>query len=148
MTPDIATLTESLNSLVGLRAWRVRVGHGSFVTMDFGERMPAEDPDGMDRGEWHLWVYCSAWRIESEHDVRAGSEDEREIIDAALQVIENQELKSVAVSTPSLGVDLDFGNYVFRVFPVYATGAEHWMLYTPSGAVLVAGPGTSWKWDE
>ena len=142
----VAAVAATLDSLTGLAPWRVRLGQGNFVAMDFGRVLTGPD-ERTERGEWHLWVYGAAWRIDSAEDVVAGSEDSREAMSAGLASLEGAILRSVSVAVPSLGVDLDFDEATFRVFPVTAREDEHWMLFTPSGDVLVAGPGATWRWD-
>ncbi|MFI9811361.1 hypothetical protein [Saccharothrix variisporea] len=142
--PGVAALVEVLDSLVGLAPWRVRLGHGNFVTADFG-RVVVPPGESGERGEWHLWIYGAAWRIDSARDVVAGSEDTREVMSAAVGGLEGERLLGVRLRTPSLGLDLDFGGVVLRVFPVTTRVEDHWMLFTPSGEVFVAGPGSRWR---
>ncbi|GAA4908733.1 hypothetical protein LX16_3001 [Stackebrandtia albiflava] len=132
---------EALAPLVGRAPWRVRLGHGSFVTFDFGARVTSE---GHVRGEWHLWTCVSAWRLDSTVGIVAGSEDGREDMAQALATLEGTVLESAEVVNNGMDLNLYFPGAVFRVFPVTGREYEHWMLYEPSGWVLVAGPGSSW----
>jgi hypothetical protein len=147
-SPGSDLVDEGVTTLVGKAPWRVRLGHGSFVTMDFGRRLPRDSDLSQEHGEWHLSIYLSAWRLDSDSRIVAGSEDSREIMESALTQLEGMTLDRVSVESPSLGLKLWFGPLVMNVFPTYSRDSEHWMLYTPSGAVLVAGPGATWRWDD
>ena|SRR5690348_7870185 len=149
LSSDIDAISNALRPLLNSAPWQVRLGHGSFVTMDFGERRILRDGDRVrEYGEYHLWIYLSAWRLDSAEEILAGSEDPREEIGPILEGLGGRELKHVRVDRPSLGLELGFENLVFTVFPIYSHGSEHWMLYVPSGKVLVAGPGATWRWDD
>jgi hypothetical protein len=143
---DIEVIGEALRNLCGRRPSRATLGRGSFVTLDFGSLVT--NADGRIRGEWQLWIYYSAWRIDSNENIVVGSEDDRESIQSILADVETRTLTSVEVHMPSLGLDLNFGDLLLHVFPITSSDAEHWMLYTPSGQVLVAGPGSNWSWDQ
>src|SRR5215213_6024148 len=78
-------LRRAFAPLIGLAAWSVRIGHGSFLTLEFGTphlsvREPIVAKPGASEkvrkalarrrvrpvGEWHLWIYCWHWRVWSE----------------------------------------------------------------------------------
>ena len=69
ISEGIRQIQEKVASLVEKKPWRVELGVGSFVTLHFGEpRVTSErTPSGETReytfGAWHLWVYCSSWRL-------------------------------------------------------------------------------------
>jgi hypothetical protein len=145
----ISEVQATLSRLEGTAPWRVALGHGSFVTMDFGaKRLTGHSPKQTEHGEWHLWVQMAAWRIETSAEFLAGSEDSREAMETAINRLEGKVLQRIKVDSPSLGLDLDFGNLMARVFPTQSVDAEYWMLYAPTGRVLVAGPGTTCKWHR
>src|ERR1700676_478999 len=79
--------------LIGLPAWFIQRGHGSFLTLEFGAphleiREPKVVRPDMDErvaallrrrqvslgGEWHLWIYCCHWRVLSGSEEIAWSE--------------------------------------------------------------------------
>jgi hypothetical protein len=137
--------TQSIQSyfqpMIGQTAWGVALGHGSFVTIEFGERQSGKNSE--ERGTWHLWVYCCAWRLETQDDVLAYSEENRERLAQVLENLEGQVLLSVSVDCPGGDTVLRFaGGVVLRLMPIEAE-YEHWFLYMPEG-VLVFGPGTEW----
>jgi hypothetical protein len=68
--------------IYGKPCWLVKRGHGSFLTFEFGDphleirepEVPKENVTGSLRqlmrsrkvfihGDWHLWIYCCAWKV-------------------------------------------------------------------------------------
>jgi hypothetical protein len=117
--------------------------------MEFGSPIPPLNQKGRVHGEWHLWIYDCAWRLDEGNTVLVASEDERSKIERAIQCIEGRILTSVVVVPPALETSFDFENkIVLHLFPIYTENVEHWMLFTPEKKVLVIGPGTNWSYDE
>jgi hypothetical protein len=143
------TETQSLKAhfqpILGRSAWNVALGHGSFVTMEFGEPLSASS--GKVHGTWHFWVYCCAWRLETPDDVLAYSEDSRSRLEQVLPLLEGKKLEDVEINFPNGDTLLRFaGRLVLRLMPIYSEDYEHWMFYTPEG-VLVFGSGTNWSFE-
>jgi len=77
----MALIEEAFSPLLGLPTWSVRKGHGSFITMEFGEPQLIIGAPGLQlvyvdgladrvlvrparvRGPWFLWVYCCEWEL-------------------------------------------------------------------------------------
>lgn len=139
MTPK--TVRARFAPLVGKKVWGVSLGVGSFVTFEFGPKIRTSA--GSVRGEWLLWIYCCAWRIERGSRVLAASEDDRPLMKKMVKLLTGKKLTRVAVT--SLLMDTSFvfeGGLVLKTFGVYSRDAEHWMLFTPEHKVLTIGPGT------
>ena len=80
---NLAVIEATFQPIYGLPCWNAKAGYGSFLTMEFGEphlviREPRSRPDSSPRlqrllarrlvtvrGEWHLWIYCCEWQVES-----------------------------------------------------------------------------------
>ena len=75
---DIAEIQTRLQGVIGKKAWGVKHGIGTFVTIEFGQPMPPKYPNGKSHGEWHLWVYGGAWRLEKGAQVVVASEDDQQ----------------------------------------------------------------------
>ena len=101
-------LQKFIEPMLGLPAWGVKQGHGSFLTFEFGppklevtERLSPEK--GLRRsayvqGQWHLWIYCCHWRA-LQHDIQlAWSEDDDQAIGRATATLNAQKLVGVHVS--------------------------------------------------
>lgn len=146
-------LSMAVNNLVGQEAWDVKLGHGSFITMEFGKPTKGK-MDLVPHGEWHLWIYMCSWRIEEKGAFIAGCEDPRGVMIDAVQRINGSKLKCFEILTAALDVALIFDNdVVVKLFSIYSDcedneGSDHWKLYMPDNKVLVAGPGSKWKIEE
>lgn len=141
---DAERLRDRLGVLVGQTAWGVAIGHGTFLTMEFGAARPAARPGGKAHGEWHLWLYMTAWRIDGADAALGGSDDARERMEAAAGALERQVVSGVDVAAPAGDLTLRFAAGTLRTFAV-STGVEQWMLYLPDGNVAAVGPGQGWS---
>lgn len=133
---DLEQIHATVAPLLHQRPWKVQLGHGSFLTLDFGPPT----------ARWHLWVYCCAWRLDQADAVVAASEDDRDDLRAAVACLEGRALEEVEVTGPALDTVLRFeGGLVLTLFPVLSRDYEHWFLYLPGGDVLTVGPGATWS---
>lgn len=146
---DIGAIKTKVAPLRGKKAWGVEKGVGSFVTLEFGS--PIHESNERTHGEWHLWLYGCAWRLEAGLcTVLAGSGDSSNRIEAAIQLLTGLTLEEIDITSPALDTAITFSEQVtLRLFPISQdTELEHWMLYTPDGNVLVVGPNTSWSYEN
>src|SRR5579863_9314534 len=90
--------------LLGLHAWGVSHGYGSFVTLEFGNpelrihsaRLVPISLDGAPSktegrvvkpsGQWHLWIYCCEWSISLNGVQLAHNESDDERVARALRI--------------------------------------------------------------
>ena len=150
-------LQRAFAPLLGLPAWSVQKGHGSFLTMEFGEphlltREPTQAKSRNDRvrarlgcrivkpvGEWHLWVYCCCWCVVSKDAQIASSESSDAEIHAAANEIDGQILVKVKAD-PDKGTsafEFDLGASLHTGPWEDDRGVEQWMLYAQrSGQVF------------
>jgi len=153
---DLAAVESAFAGAYGQPAWGTALGVGSFLTVEFGQPRPAAgaSPDQQGRqarqanphGEYHLWVYCSAWRIESPQEIIASSEDPREQLASAVRHLDGKVLTRITIERPSLSATFDFEDgTVLRTFAIFSKEYEHWMFYLPDGRVFTAGPGSTWS---
>jgi len=147
-------LQKIVNNLVSLKARNVKLGYGSFITMDFGNdvEVVVKTKKGLHkhtRGEWYLWVYQCAWRIDKAGKPVVGSEDDRKIIEKLVKIIENKVLKKFDILTNSFDAKLTFsGGIVLYLFSYITVEVEQWKLFAPGNKVLVTGPGTKWSYRD
>ncbi|MFZ1410827.1 MAG: hypothetical protein WAS07_05190 [Micropruina sp.] len=131
----------------GNPTWGTALGVGSFLTLEIGKVEPPRRPgpgigDDKPHGDLHVWVYCSAWRIQTPDAVLASSEDDRELLAKAVLVLDGKRLTAVRIASPSLAASFTFDDgTTLEVFPIFTDGYEHWMIYLPDGDVITAGPG-------
>ena len=151
---DIINIQAKLQGVIGKRAWDVRRGYTSFVTMNFGQPLPPKRPNGrFSRGEWHLWIYGGEWRLENKERVLVASNDDKSKIDTEICCLEGLALQSFEVMTPALDALLTFEqDLVLRIFNTYSeetedNGMDNWKLYTPdAGNVIVVHADGKWSY--
>ena len=144
---DIALIHEKVKPLLGQKPWRVKLGWGSFITFDFGEKITQEG--GHVFGEWHLWVLHCAWRIETEDLVLAASQDNRDNLAIAVKVMGDASVLSIEILAPALETIIQFENGVcLRLFPMHTEKYDSWQLFTPERKVLTIGPGSQWSYQS
>lgn len=154
-------VSAAFSPLLGTPCWNVRVGHGSFLTLEFGEphleihapRPP--NPSHTPRmqklfarrrvyvhGEWHLWIYCCDWRVTA-HGEPVGDSDSDEDMERAARELDGQALVEVEHDPASGGWSFvfDLGGRL-ETWPYELLhgsidpAEEQWHLYEPSGLVL------------
>jgi hypothetical protein len=128
--------------LLGKTPWNVKIGVGSFLTLEFGSR-ENQYFQGKTRvhGEWHLWLQDCAWRIEKRNRIVAASGDEHEQLELTIAQLEFGPLEKARVSE-SLDFELTFtGSVRLLTFTMYSSENEQWELFRPDGTVLVAQAG-------
>ena len=144
-----APFADVIAPLIGRPAWGLQQGEGSTLMFEFG-RPRVSDGVTETRGDWRLWIYRTAWRIEDARSVLAACGDRREIISAALARLEGRPLVSLEIGKPSFDTVFGFDGLVVRTFDVWSTphekGNESWELFTPANRVLVVGPGRRWSY--
>ncbi len=145
---DSIEIQAKLQGVLGQRAWGVARGEGSFVTIEFGQSMPPSKVNGKSHGEWHLWLYGCAWRLEQGESIIVASEDDTLKIETAIQCIEGRVLQSFELMTLALDAVISFeGDIVLRLFAVSTEEMDSWMLFTPD-KVITIGPSGQWSYEE
>ena len=156
MGGDDDPLQRAFAPLIGLPAWSVQKGQGSFLTMEFGQphlliREPTVSQSQYERvrarmaqrmvkpvGEWHLWIYCCHWRGLSKGAEIACSEDPDEKIAAAAQELDGQKLTAIEAD-PAAGTSrfsFDLGVSLLTWPYDDEDNDEQWLLDLPSGDVF------------
>jgi hypothetical protein len=143
----IDTIQGIINPLLGHTAWDVKLGVGSFITMEFGNRLIGAH--GKSRGEWYLWVYCCGWYLEQPNGIFIGCEDPRDNIKKEITTLDGHVLEAVVISPTAFETNFVFDRgFVLHTFPLnFIDPRKHWMLFTPQGKVLVLGPGKDWSYE-
>lgn len=89
------------------------------MTLEFGQPLHPLKANETVHGEWHLWLYGCAWRLEQEERVIGASEDSQEKIENNIQRLEGRVLQTFEIVTPALDAFITFeGNSVLRLFSV------------------------------
>ncbi len=153
MTKGKDLANQLLQNIVNMQPSRVKLGYGSFITLDFGKDVEVEVKTrrGVSKyttGEWHLWVYMTAWRIDKNGEPFIGAEDDRELIAKRLVELEDKKLLLFSVLNNAFDSILEFeGGFKLSLFSFGVEDHEQWMLYTPEAKTFTAGPGTSWSYE-
>lgn len=159
-------IVSCLRPALGKPCWLVKHGHGSFVTMEFGEpqveiREPEPGPVRIEgaperslrrlaqvHGDWQLWIYCCQWSL-SLHGTQIAYDESGDLtMNRALGVLNGQILTGVQIEPGSQTTFwFDLGcSLVTHPAPSGSYGpepAEQWMWYTRSGPVMtIRGDGT------
>jgi hypothetical protein len=151
---------EAFAPLAGLPSWRVENGHGSFITLEFGEpELVIHEPGMMPvliegapteamrrlafvHGRWHLMIYCCQWSLTLNGTALADNESDHVTMNRALAVLNGQAITDVSIDPVDASTRFSFdlgcvlmttpaSDDVYGVEPV-----EQWMLYLPSNEVL------------
>jgi hypothetical protein len=132
---------EEVRGAFGLTAWGADVGHGSLLTFELGAKRTV---GGRPHGDFHLWIYLAAWRIEQPDRVLVSSEDDE--LATRVGILNGRTLQGIVFSKPSMSSTFRFDEkLILTTFSIYTNGGEHWMLYRPDGTVFTAGPGPHWS---
>jgi len=141
-------------NLLESKPTRVKLGHGSFITMDFGRDISEtyntrSGPKTRHFGEWRLWIYMCAWRIDKGRVPVAGCEDSREKIEASLSELSIRKLNKIEILNNAFDVAFIFEDDMeLHLFSFYTKEKKQWMLFTPENKTFTAGPGCEWSYHD
>lgn len=142
---------ELFQPLIGMES-RIRLGHGSFLTLDFGKEIIEEVTTRNSKktfvfGEWHVWIYMCNWRIDCYDNGLIGSGDDRDSIQQKLSEWQDVILRGFSVINSSFDAVLEFDQgYAIRLFSHKTIGNIQWKLFTPQNYTFIAGPGDEWSY--
>jgi hypothetical protein len=152
-------------AILGKPCWDVKPGHGSFLTMEFGEphlevREPITTRKGVTakvreqlarrhvcaRGEWHFWIMYCDWEVRCKGK-RVGDSSTETKIRRAADFLDGQKLIrfSILPRTAQSIFVFDLGASL-KTSP-YDKGSEQWMLFQPSKKVLVLRADGQYKYE-
>lgn len=142
-------LSQCFEQVIALPCWNAKRGHGSFITMEFGEpTLRVREPTGKltwrtvtPVGQWHLWIYQCEWRISERTVELAHSESPNDAIEKAIAALDGQRLSALpALDSASKGwlFRFDLGGMLMTIpYDDYDDPkSDQWMLYEPTGDVL------------
>ena len=151
----IKLATGLFDKILGTKPTRIKLGHGSFLTFDFGkdneEQITTKSGDIkiLHFGEWRLWIYMCAWRIDKNSKPFIGSNDSRDFIETHLRELEDNELRKVVVLNEAFDAILIFGEeYRLHLFSFRVIEDEQWIFFTPEKKAFSAGPGCEWSYTD
>ena len=142
-------LSAIFRPLIGRKPWQVRLGYGSFITMEFGKKTTDSWVTRGKRfstvhGEWHLWIYQCDWKLTKSRKRVASSEDDRDRLGPAVEILQGRTLESVHIYDDSFDTDFLFSGGLTLRCTGYSDedpDEERWLLYMPHHKVLLNLPG-------
>ena len=141
-------ILEKVKGVLGLPVRNVKLGIGSFLTMGFGCDIEV-DKNMEKRPEWYLWIQYGGWRIDKNGVPICGSEDDRDEIRQAIQILEGKKLTSIHILNKANDTIFVFEEITLSVFGLYTIEyTENWELFTPEKEVLLVGVGYIKLFDE
>jgi hypothetical protein len=127
--------------VVGQKANGCWLGYGSTLFLEFGERLTAGDLKNRKSGEWSMQCGSVLWRIEHGDCVLAGSEDDRSVMEAAIDQINGQPFMRGTISHLTGDSTLEFAsNIVLRTFVLTSEEDARWSLRRGAGEFQALGP--------
>jgi len=147
-----------LSPIIGLLVWSVKRGHGSFLTMEFGNpNLEVREPvvsslsampkvtEALARrhvsikGTWHFWVQDAVWGV-SVGSKKCRYDSDNKVVDDVLKNLDGQRLIAINVAdgTRELVLDFDLGG-VLDISPLpeqLSSGLDVWSLHQWEGDII------------
>jgi hypothetical protein len=122
--------------------WRVKVGVGSFLTFEFGPRVRDH---GHIRGQWHLWIYLSNWKLFHGNRQLVDSDADRKLITVSARRLEEKTLTNIDFNARTQETTFLFDDFRLVVSPAeYLDSPDdrdsYWMFFMPGNEVVAVGP--------
>jgi hypothetical protein len=100
---DPAEVKKILSRIKGKCLSDVSLGIGSFLFLEFGEKIPysVKTNRGIhrgERGEWRFWLYLCLWTIKHGEDIMLQSDDERELIAERINDLKSSKLENIELN--------------------------------------------------
>jgi hypothetical protein len=121
------TVQEAFHPIIGKPAWQVKCGHGSFITLEFGDpELEILEPKMVEfsesekikkefskrriyiKGQWQLWLQYCNWKITTRSNLFANNDSNHDTINNCLNEVGGQILQSVEENESSAGIQLKF----------------------------------------
>jgi hypothetical protein len=120
------TTPDRFRVLLGQKANGCWLGYGSVLFLEFGEPIP-DDLKHHRSGEWSLWSDQILWRIEQGERVVAGSEDDRQKMEAAVAELNGHTLLSITIDPETRDSVLAFTeDFVLHTFVLTSEEETGW----------------------
>ncbi len=126
-----------VSALLHQSVQQARIGHGSFVTLEFGSVQSYYRNSGNPKYEWLIWLYQCNWRFVHRGTFVTGCADSSKDM-ATIQLLKGKQLLSLCISALlDLQIEFDEG-YMLQVLRHAGEDTDHWLIYTPDNFVLTA----------
>lgn len=151
MTDGKAIAQRLFLQIVQMKPTRVKLGFGSFVTIDFGRDIPEEIKTRQGtkihyHGEWHIWIYQCTWQVDQNGMTLVHSESPKLAIESVFFNLANKKFTLFCLLNDFFDAELKFEDMTLRL--LHTKDGEQWMLFTPENKTFVAGPGSQWDYRD
>jgi hypothetical protein len=137
-----ASAIRCFQPLIGKRPWRAKLGLGSFLTFEFGQRVRYGK---FWHGTWHLWIYTCTWRLDGPCGLLIQSESPRALIERVVSRLTGRRLTAVEIGSRARWTRFEFEDkFVLKCMPfdqeeeTRQDPADYWMFFMPLHMVLTA----------
>jgi hypothetical protein len=132
---------EPFAPLIGQKAQGCWLGYGSVLFLEFGEPQRLDERGAHPSGESTLWCDRIFWRIEQGDRVLAGSEDDRPLMENAIQQINGRILLSGQISQSTGDSMLEFTDHlVLKTFVTTSQEDARWHFRHKDADYVALGP--------
>jgi hypothetical protein len=124
--------------LIGQQPKRARLGFGTFVTFDFGQR---HLQNGKFHYAWQLWIQQCDWYLQRRASgTLLNSESNRSLLERGVRSLETKRLESVSHVADRAETKFMFSEDIVFACKAYndSEGEDCWALYMPDRHVLLA----------
>lgn len=121
-----------LQKLIGKECWGIVQSSGSYISFDFGGKIPRKVPVDNENlsedvrnfeSEYSFFILC-VWRIDSQNEVIFGSWTEYEIVKENINDIIGQKITKIELSEPAFDLSITFSNNLKLVIFCDQTNVE------------------------
>lgn len=120
---------KQFSGLVGLKSWGVQRGHGSFLTLNFGDKSSRSSEYGM----YHLWLYGAKWAIAEKELILCEDASDQSLIDKVAMSLNDKIITFVSVY-PKRGV-IEFDS-MYKLMFKYGMDMDQWIFYTDDETIV------------
>ena len=137
------TLSDSLESIVGLVVGRARIRAGSFLLLDLSASYPSSAVSPIDP---LVFMYMTAWQLTFEGQAVAASEDDRARMQDACDRLVGERISSIVLEGPAMDLQIQFDKHCLRSFAIHSSlseesgGEVEWAAWLPSKTVVYTTP--------
>jgi hypothetical protein len=130
--------------VIGRKPWAVKLGWGSFLTFEFGQRVRQGE---FWRGTWHLWIYMCTWHLDGPRGLLIHSESPRPMIARIIRRFSGYRLSTVEIGPRASWTRLEFDDKYRLTCTPFSREEEmdsdpsyYWIFFMPPHRTLSVRP--------
>ncbi len=133
-------IESKVSELLSMPLWGIRRGIGTFLTFEAGRLDRERSSEGVDHGEWHLWVRMAFWRVIRGSRIIASAMEDEDDIDGRDDIFDGQRsiIESVTVGRAfhDLSIRCSEGLAIEVFVATSRPDDEQWAIYFPDRQVI------------